>query len=355
MPARHALHDDASQADLFACVEAHEALEANDPVEHAHQSVKRWVDEPVRAFREWKLSKRTHDREFSKHSVAQYESMFGAYLRWLGARSKNLSIAATGDVDCFLEAKSGRKGKSAAATTRRRYLYLIHGVHEHLRELALRADNPVEPLVDLTRHQAFERPAPTMLPLPLTERYIAWVDAQAPASWVDVRDKALRLVFLAAGISVAELQALRPEDLGQISGEVSLNVVAHGFAPTHAAPVASFARSALLDWAEMLKRIAPESQWLFPARNFGFGIDKPDTTPVSSPECYTIVQSALHAIGYERARQGPQTLRNSYVARQVWAGKPHAQIAQWLGLHTQETVQKVARLVGVRRDGVAPV
>lgn len=314
-----------------------------------------WLHNPLGAFDRWKRDQRVFKREFSDHSVEQYKSMFGSFMRWATDQGLTLLTMRSVDIERFLESKGGRDGAPASQTTRRRYLHLIHGVFEHLRLLELRTDNPAEPLLDLTRMQAFERPAPTLLPFKLADKYVRWAQLQPVDGWHDLRDKAMRLLFLASGLTVGELQALAPDDIQEYEGTFSVRVRAHGFVPEHEAPVAAFAVPALTEWRSLLARISPDCPALFPGRFLAAQVDRPDTSPISSAECYRIVQHALTAIGFDRQRQGPQTLRNTFVARQLREGVPEDRITAWLGLATFDTVQKIAKLVPVRADGVAPV
>lgn len=313
-----------------------------------------WLTSPEIAFRTWKESQRVNRKEFAPHSVEQYETMFGAYLRWLCERGVSMQAAKPEHLDLFLSSKNGRDGKPAAPTTRRRYLHLLNKVYEHLRLLEIRKDNPAAPLIDLTKNQDFEKPAPTILPFELADRYIKWTLAQPQDNWNELRDKALRLVFIGSGVRVSEVQALKPADCVTDAGITALDIRAHGFVQARLAPVSELTAPALLAWKAKLLQMKPDAQHLFPARYFTIGHDHPDVTAVASAEAFLIVQEAMTAIGYDRARQGPQTLRNTFIARQIWDGKPVDRIMAWCGLQTSESVQKIARLVPVRRDGVMP-
>lgn len=317
-------------------------------------SNKNWLESPGMAFRDWKESQRVHHKEFSPHSIEQYETMFNAYLRWLSERNISMQFAKPEHLDLFLSSKMGRDGKSAAQTTRRRYLHLLKNVYEHLRLLEIRKDNPADPLVDLTKNQAFEKPAPIILSFELADRYINWTLEQPSKKWVDSRNKALRLIFLCSGVRVSEVQSLQPGDCLTDAGVTVLDIRPHGFVQARRAPVAEIASSSLLSWKSELLTIEPDSMHLFPARYFTIGHDHPDTVAISSEEAFLIVQEAMNAIGYDRARQGPQTLRNTFIARQIWSGKQTNKIMQWCGLQTSDSIKKIERLVPVRQDRVAP-
>ena len=330
------------------------SLLQDDEDQNTPSHSKNWLDSPGAAFREWKASQRVHHKEFSPHSIEQYETMFNAYLRWLSERDISMQLAKPEHLDLFLSSKMGRDGKDAAQTTRRRYLHLLNNVYEHLRLLEIRKDNPADPLIDLTKNQAFEKPAPTILSFDLAERYINWTIQQPSEKWIDIRNKALRLIFLCSGVRVSEAQSLEPGDCIIDYGITVLNIKTHGFVQARHAPVAEIASSSLLAWKSELLKIKPGSPYLFPARYFTIGHDHPDTMAISSEEAFLIVQEAMNAIGYDRARQGPQTLRNTFIARQIWDGKHTNKIMQWCGLQTSDSVKKIERLVPVKRDGVKP-
>lgn len=313
-----------------------------------------WKETPEIAFRVWKQLGRPNAKEFAPHSVEQYETMFRAFLRWLNEKGVLLSSARPEHLDLFLISKNGRDGKPAAATTRRRYLHLLHGVYGRLCDLQLRKDNPVTPLIDLTKNQDFEKPAPTLLSFELADRYIKWTLEQPEETWNQLRDKALRLIFLCSGITVAEAQDISPANCLTDRGDTKLEIRAHGFVVARQAPVSEKCTPSLLRWKAKLHEIDPGNQHLFPARICTIGHDLPDQTAVASAEAFLIVQEAMNAIGYDRARQGPQTLRNTFIAQQLWEGRPVEKIMSWCGLQTADSVTKIGKLVPVRRDGVAP-
>lgn len=317
-------------------------------------AMERWTTTPELAFREWKESQRVRRKEFASHSLEQYEAMFSAFLRWLESKSLTLRDAREEHLDLFLTSKTGREGQ-AASTTRRRYLQLIHKVYEHLRLMELRKDNPAAPLIDLTRHQDFVKPAPSVLSPNLAEAYTDWCLRQPADHWVDARNKALRLIFIASGITVAEARRLTPDDVDVVDGTVQLRVAAHGFVQARATPVAAYAAPAIQRWTQTLRRYLRDAPVLFPARNFSFAHDEPERFAVGADEAFRIVQEAMHAIGYDRPRAGPQTLRNTFIARQIWEGRPHDKIMAWCGLQSAESIQRISKLVPIRADGVAPV
>lgn len=360
----------------------------------------RWSTNPVGAFSAWKASERVRAKQYAGHSVDQYTSMFSHYVNWLNEKGLRLADARGEHLDLFLSTKQGRVAdphgnpKPAAASTRRRYLQLLNKVYTHLRLIELTKTNPAAPLLDLTKHQAVIKPAPRVLSIIQQDAYIkGCLDlhrqqvqqleairvraanaelettrdslAEIAPPWVAQRDLALRLLFLASGITVQEMQRLKPEDLiaqpatagaDGSAGEpvLLLNVAAHHFVAARVAPVAAFANEALLGWQAHLRRMCLEPRVLFPGRKVANNFDNMlDDKAISSSEAYLCVQPVLDQIA-PGPRQGPQTLRNSFMLRQIYEGAPFDRIMAWTGLESPESLHRIKKMVPLRMDGVRP-
>jgi site-specific recombinase XerD len=326
-----------------------------------------WLNTPQRAFRAWRESMRTHGSEFAAHSLEQYESMFSRFLDWLGDRALHLESVDAARIEAFLEGlRGGRLGdKPAAPSTRRRYLLLLHHTFAHLQFLGVRADLPTAGMTELAPNQAFLRPAPTFLSPKVTRAYIAWCQAQDSTTWADERDRAIRLLFLAAGLTTAELQRLCVGDALIDDDEqfAQLRIAAHGFVPERAAPVADYAAQPLSRWLQarhaQLQSLAPSERLqavLFPGiAPMGPvpGEPRPSRDAICANEAYLLVKTGLVAIGQTGSRLGPQTLRNTFIARQIDQGHPTERIMDWCGLLTAESVRAVQRMVPKRTaDGL---
>lgn len=367
-------------------------------MEHA-DSVLTWRREPATAFLHWCRARRTSRTEYAGHSIEQYVSMFGRFLQWRAGQLQRLAVgderAASvplhlelvrpQDIEAFLNGlRGGRKGdKPCAPSTRRRYLFLLHNTFEHMAEIGALEDNPCAGLPELRPNKDYERRAPAILAPAAEQRYIDWCLAQDCSRWEHARDMALRLVFLASGITVAEAQRLRVEqvefdapraantggddavDVDDLVPAATLTIVAHGFVPERRAPVARFAVPALANWlrVRMMTRVAggalfnsrrpqPEGDAATPE-----AIERawwPSPEPLGKSEIYDTVAPAMRAAGYIAPRAGPQTLRNTFAARQIRAQVPPARIRDWMGLRTTDQLAIIARQVPLRSDGVQP-
>lgn len=375
-----------------------------------------WRREPATAFLHWCRARRTSRTEYAGHSIEQYVSMFGRFLQWRAGQLQRLAVGdvraaaavADGepgatddavacvplhldlvrpeDIEAFLNGlRGGRKGdKPCAPSTRRRYLFLLHNTFEHMAEIGALEANPCAGLPELRPNKDFERRAPAILVPAAEQRYIDWCLAQECTRWEHARDMALRLVFLASGITVAEAQRLRVEQVefhapaagehdgtadhaghGDAVPHATLTIVAHGFVPERRAPVARFAVPALANWlrVRMMTRVAGGA--LFNSRRpqpepegvTAEAIESawwPSPEPLGKSEIYDTVAPGLRAAGHLAPRAGPQTLRNTFAARQIRAQMPLARIRDWMGLRTTDQLAIIARQVPLRSDGVQP-
>lgn len=331
----------------------------------------RWLIDPVGAFGRWKNTQRFRGVEFEEHSVEQYTSMWGRYCEWLRQKRLSLEVVGGAEVDRFLEGlRGGRLGElPVAPSTKRRYLFLLHRTYAHLEQLGVVAKNPVAELPALARHQANERPARMLMREAQEQAYIDWCMAQPAQRWDQVRNRALRLLFLASGITVTEARLLKVTEIAVIdedpdNGFAVLMIPAHGNTPAREAPVSSFGVGPLVQWLEARYPLGGEGDVLFASgRPYTFcsiidpdqGHMRPSEHPLSAEEIYDIVSAAMRGCGFEGRRAGPSTLRNTFMARQIRQGIPLDRIRDWVGLRTTEQLRALQRQVPRRADGLVPV
>lgn len=348
-----------------------EESQGSDIDELLQDAAVRWRTDPVSAYMAWRSCQRVSGREFDEHSLEQYSSMWGRYCVWLQTSGIALDRISAADVDRFLlNLRGGRQGlRPAAPSTKRRYLFLLHRTYAHLELLGVVKRNPVAELPELARHQAHERPARTLLTPAQEQAYIDWCLSQPAQRWDQLRNRALRLLFLASGITVFEARMLQMDqvviaDLHPTKGLAGLLLPAHGNTPARQAPVAAFAVNPLYEWLRARNPAGATGTSLFPAgrRDTLQGLLDPDQghlrptqEPLSAEEIYGIVSTGLRACGFDGRRAGPATLRNAYMARQIRKGYPLDLIRDWTGLRTIEQLRALQRQVPIRGDGLKPV
>ena len=327
-----------------------------------------WQRAPARAFELWKRSQRVRGKaEFDEHSIEQYACMWKRWTDFMARRDLDVTLVQAGDVDDFLAGLRGGRlhDRPAAPSTRRRYLFLVARTFAFLESVGVVEANPCAGMPETQRHQANERPARALLTELQEKAFIEWSLEQGEGPrWERARDCALRLLFLASGITVAEARALRVESVHIEPGDTpgswvgSIDIEAHGQVPARRAPVAPFAVAPLANW--LRKRsvlLRAPGELVFNTRRLHDPHDEhamPAADALSAKEIYDLVASALRACGYERSRAGPQTLRNAFLARQIRAGVELERIRDWAGLQTVEQLRSLARQVPRRDDGVAP-
>lgn len=328
-----------------------------------------WMTDPVSAYERW-IGSLTIDAaqntRYQPKSTRQFVAMFGRFARWLIGRGLDVATFDAQHIQQFLLTIDSR-GQAPARSTVRRYLAILERVCTHLNSIGVRNDPPASddgvasnPGRELLRHNDYRfisRERPAFLTVKQSEQYIQWVIDQPNRGWVDVRDRAFRLVFLSSGPTVEDVRCLRVEDalIGENGLVCELRIRPRGVGhPARTIPVADWAQRPLTDWLELRRGLFSPSDALFLARSKDFRIDEPGVGAIGATESFTVIQEAMAAIGYMGFRQGPMTLRHSFTVRQLMAGVPKERINEWLGLSTMETVSFIEAQLPTR-GGVRPV
>jgi len=171
------------------------------------------------------------------------------------------------------------------------------------------------------------------------------VQAMTEVDWCEHRDKTLLLLLSASGVSEGELVRLRVGDVMLTDYEPALQVGQRSLKHAHAAPIAAFAHMTLQSW---LKRIDGAVQDA-PLFTEGPG----NVQPMLARDVYLITRAALEASGFAGKQRGPQTLRNTFIRRQLWNGKEPAAVMAWTGLVSERTIKKLLRTLP-NRHGASP-
>lgn len=306
-----------------------------------------WHTDPREACRRWLT---THSQQhYAAHSVAQYTAMVGHADRWLRqCCGKTLLQAHAGDLDALLLNLRGRQGQPASGATQQRYVSVLSLVMAHLQTLALREDNPVTAL----RHPAAQGRSPRQAPRFLTpaqaQTYLDWTLAQPRQGWGDVRDAALRLIYLACGITVNESRQLLITDV--LPDDTPLPLVRiRSLSPVLARSIAvpETCVPVLQQWRTQNSQLGLTRALAFPARKRSPHLARTGSqareVPISTSEIYEIVRPAMQAAGFDDQQQGAQTLRNSYAVGQLVQGVSLQTLQQQMGLHTPWSIDALRR------------
>ena len=306
-----------------------------------------WENDPREACRRW-LKAHEH-QAYAPHSIEQYAAMTGHAAQWLAQqRGCSLLTASAQDLDALLAQLLGRGGKPASVATRKRYVAVMRVVMRHLHTLGLREDDPGTQLRLAVATQLAGRQAPRFLDEAQAQRYVDWVLAQPRRSWTDLRDAALRLIYLATGITVNESRQLLITDLRAdepVQPHVRIRAVSAVLARSIALP--DWSLPVLRAWCEAQAGLQLRRPLAFPARMRTPAL-RPDggqakLEPISTSEIYDTVRPAMLAAGFEDEQLGPQTLRNTYAVQQLAQATPVETLRQQMGLHTTWSIDTLRR------------
>lgn len=362
-----------------------------DPFALDPAAVRLWQTNPVEAFRRWIVSERDNPltRRLTERSLGQYCSMLGMHGTWVAEeRHRELHIATPPDIAAFLGSlKDHADANAATATTRWRYVRLLDVFYERMRLAGARTDNPMTPLLPLAENLAPERTPPEFLAEHQVARFLAWCAAEwaqegaAAAAWRYHRDLAIRVTLLATGISVSELRRLTLADLAVAAPSSSapptnegpwtdcgtdavvqvhrhtapatgdqlvLRIEASGKTEERSLTIPPWAAGVLLNWHEQALawrgRLATESgpAPLFPSRDVRQHVDRPAFGRAIAPDdIFRVVQRAFKGAVLATSQQGPQTLRNTFLARHLAAGAAEADLLHWAGLRTPASLERL--------------
>lgn len=308
-----------------------------------------WIAEPVATFESWRRTmKAAHGYAYDGRSIKQHVAMWSSFVAFCRERELNVVNVSPDALQAFFNQLRGRRIKAgqtsvlhqvgempaAATKTRRFYAQLLEKTFDHLVKTRIRRGNPMQPLMAL-----FNKPeAPAFvsyLSKAEEDAYLTGVHAKDESDWHRQRDKAFLLLFSASGVAEGELVALRVQDLALNDYEPALQVGQRGLKHAHATTITEFALPTLRRWLKTQDGVAADAP-LFPN---GPGSVQPMTTR----EVYLITRAALEASGFTGKQRGPQTLRNTFIRRQLWFRRDAATIMAWAGLESERTIRKVRR------------
>ena len=308
-----------------------------------------WTAEPVATFDAWRRTmKAANGYVYDARSIQQHVAMWAHLVAFCDERKVNVMNVSPDLLQAFFAQLRGRRIKAgqtsithregempdATSSTRRRYAQLLASTFEHLVKTRIRRGNPMAPLMALVNKP--EAPGfVSYLSKVEEDAYLTGVHAQDESDWHSQRDKTLLLLFAASGVTEGELVALRLQDVSLDDYEPALQVGPRGLKHAHTTTITEFALPTLRRWLKTQDGVAADAP-LFPN---GPGSVQPMTTR----DVYLITRAALEASGFTGKQRGPQTLRNTFIRRQLWFRRDVATIMAWAGLESERTIRKVRR------------
>jgi len=301
-----------------------------------------WLSEPDVAFDSFLSGYRFNQRRLRPSSFVVYKGMFNRLRVW--AKEQGISLFETKEpaIEQFLDARR------LSPETRHRYLLLFTTLFEHLAQLnaegsslALsKINNPARTL--LLEREAPSREDPDFLNESEVQRFVEALPLGT--NWKRLRDRAMALLVLGAGLRSSEVLSMKVSDLRLKSGEIEgVWVRAHKPRSARQVPIQLWAAPELATWLQARDVLTSDAalkirgrahrlvgDLLFPANMAGAQL-QPATL-------FRLVKTALDQAGIVKRYEGPTLLRNSCGAFWLRNHEP-LQVSLWMGHATVRTTE----------------
>ncbi|MDR5806639.1 site-specific integrase [Caballeronia sp. LZ001] len=291
-----------------------------------------WLAAPEDAYAQWQREEATgaDRRAFADQSIVQHRSMFSRFNDYLIAHHASVASYGADHLDGFFADLA--QDCALGTTTRLRYLKLIDRFTRHLVNIELRADNPAAQML-INESWPEDEPTPIYLSLEDDVRLQGVCVATQGAAFKELRNTAIVALFLASGLTAAELRQLRVDDLDVAYDRPTVFVDKHGPRIARRVPVDAFATDVLRAYYEARRSIQCVTQWLFIATAAG--------KPMQPDTMLKCVRVALKRAGLTAADESPRLLRNTYGRRHVAAGRTNEQVSNLMGLSSHRTATRL--------------
>ncbi|AQH05379.1 integrase (plasmid) [Burkholderia sp. KK1] len=298
-----------------------------------------WLVAPEDAYAQWQREEATgaDRRAFADQSIVQHRSMFSRFNDYLVAHCATVTSYGADHLDGFFTDLA--QDCAPGTTTRLRYLKLIDRFTRHLVNVELRADNPAAQML-INESWPEDEPTPIYLSAEDDARLQAVCVVTEGAAFKELRNTAIVALFLASGVTAAELRQTRVDELDMDDERPTVFVEKHGPRIARRVPIDAFAFDVLRRYQEVRRGILCATQWLFIATAGGKPM-RPDTM-------LKCVRRALHRAGLSAADESPRLLRNSYGRRQLLAGKTNEQVSNLMGLSSHRTATRLRQTFDVK-------
>lgn len=297
-------------------------------------------------------------QHLSSHAAMPYRYIWSSWVQWLTeptalsdapsacALASHWTLAQAHHVAAFLDegviaAACARRGPAAPISliTRRRYWRVLDLLYAHAVRRGLMAHNPLSaPDLEVPPQEVCEG-----LVL-LGPRWDAVLKALPGAAdrW-SVRDRALLLLLMEAGLRLSELLDLRVGDVGQLHRPMTLAVRGSRSAQPRMLTLDGSVGPALQSWLK-----EREDVQLHPNTPHDLLLVSLRGRAMSARSVFLIVSNVvargLQLAGFELAQHlGPQVLRNSCIVRWLHAGRDPFEVCRLAGLKDPRSFRGLQR------------
>jgi len=295
-----------------------------------------WLAAPEDAYALWQRDEATgaDRRAFADQSIVQHRSMFSRFNDYLTTHRATVADYGADHLDGFFTELA--QDCAPGTTTRLRYLKLIDRFTRHLVNIELRADNPAAQML-INESWPDDEPTPIYLSSEDDVRLQAVCVETEGAAFKELRNTAIVALFLASGVTAAELRQLRLDDLDVAYDRPTVFVDKHGPRIARRVPIDAFAVDVLRAYHDARRSIQCVTQWLFIATAAG--------KPMQPDTMLKCVRGALKRAGLTAADESPRLLRNTYGRRHILAGKTNEQVSNLMGLSSHRTATRLRHTV----------
>ncbi|MDR5755202.1 MULTISPECIES: tyrosine-type recombinase/integrase [unclassified Caballeronia] len=295
-----------------------------------------WLAAPEDAYAQWQREEATgaDRRAFADQSIVQHRSMFSRFNDYLIAHRVNVANYGADHLDGFFTNLA--QDCAPGTTTRLRYLKLIDRFTRHLVNIELRADDPAAQML-VNESWPEDEPRPIYLSSEEDARLQAVCVSTEGAAFKELRNTAIVALFLASGVTAAELRQLRVDDLDVDNDRPTVFVDKHGPRTARRVPIEAFAIDILCDYHHARRSIQCTMQWLFVTTASG--------KPMQPDTLLKCVRAAMGGAGLTAADESPRLLRNTFGRRQIIACKTNGQVSNLMGLSSHRTATRLRQTV----------
>lgn len=284
-----------------------------------------WLEEGERAGRIQRLG-----------SIEVYRAMWIAFGHW--ARDKGLSLRqiTAADIADYLTARGGKHELTSRYAWRLANLIdriLAHdarqsGCIKSLAAVEFLHQHPTIRFANSRKHVEL----PEYLEATEARQLVAFLNeprrSTSTVTWQEARNRAVVAVMLGAGLTPAEVQSLKIDDV--VSDRTSqepwkLRVAGSSKAKPRQAPCARWTGQVLNHWLGVRRAQSIPGEMLFPST-------KSTGKPLGKVALYNATNQVLSAAGLATGQGGSFKLRHTFAVRQLKRGHTLSEIANWLGI-----------------------
>ncbi|WP_459906129.1 tyrosine-type recombinase/integrase [Caballeronia sp. HLA56] len=295
-----------------------------------------WLSDPEEAYgqRQREEAVGADRRAFAEQSIVQHRSMFSRFNDYLIEHRQTVATFGTDHIERFFAELA--RDCLPGTTTRLRYLKLIDRFTRYLVSMELREDNPAAVMLSIESWPEDE-PTPIYLSADDDARLQRLCTLSSPESFKQLRNVAIVALFLASGVTAAELRQLRVDDIDMGSERPTIFVDKHGPRIARRVPIDVFAAHVLRAYVDARRSMQCATSWLFITTASGKPM-RPDTL-------LNCVRAALHEANLSAPDESPRLLRNTFGRRYLIAGKTNEQVSVLMGLSSHRTVTRLRQTI----------